>query len=411
MLAPTPSVRLAAATAELPLDAAPLTIAALSLDDPASHRLLLISADFIWFPDALAERLRTEIARRGGSEPASVVLAASHTHGSPQPDTRFPFGRQDQEWTERLEAAVLDAASAALASPATPVSLHLGRAEITTAVAVNRRRAAWYRDGAMPKRRMQSLPNEARPVDPRISVIAARDGSGKIRALIVHAVCHPVALPRDVAGADYPGVIRAQLQARYGMDVPVLFVQGHCGDVRPRLIRRPAGAKDRLLELLIGPRFRPSREGDAEWMGTAMAEAAVSAIEAARPVAADFAAVRGRVPLRDDAGTPAGRDLDVTAWRLAPDLALVATSGEMLSGLASSDPGVLSLGYANGMAGYIAPAAEYPGGGYEIDGFLKSFGLKRRFSPDTEQLFVAERARLLAAVGASVPRPTEATPA
>ena len=67
-----------------------------------------------------------------------------------------------------------------------------------------------------------------------------------------------------------------------------------------------------------------------------------------------------------------------------------------------------SLGVTNGygtpdyriftMVGYVAPAGEYAGGGYEIDGFLRPFGLQRRFAIETEPRFVAAREDLLSQV-------------
>lgn len=405
------SARIAATSAAVPFEGAPLSVMALSLCDMAGRRLLLVAADVIWFSDQSADRLRTAIARGASLDEACVILAASHTHGSPQPDVRFPFGRRAPDWVARFEAAAVDAAARAASAPVSDVALMQGRAQLGVPAFVNRRRMAWYRNGARLRRRVQSLPDAARPVDHDICTLAARDPDGRIQAIIVHAACHPVALPRDAAGADFPGVVRERLQARYGSGVPVLFLQGHCGDVRPRLIRKPSSLKDHALELLIGPRFRPSRAGDAELIGNAVADAALRAIETARPIAADLAAAAGGVTLVDDTGAPVGRALDITAWRLAPDLHIVAASGEMLSGLASPDPGVLSVGYANGMAGYIAPESEYAGGGYEIDGFLKPFGLSRRFSPDTGQRFVAERTRLLAEVGSATTQPTKASAA
>lgn len=390
------SIQLGTAIGRIWSDAATLAVAVATIRDARGARVVLVSADSIWFPDTIAGRLREEIARKAGIDGAAIILAASHTHGSPQPEPRFPFGRSDPAWAASFERVALATAERALASPHAAVSLHFGRARVHPPVAINRRREAWYREGLRIRRRVQSLPNAARAIDDSISVLVARDSAQAIRGIIVHAVCHPVTLPRDAAGADFPGVVRARLQDRYGPHVPVLFLQGHCGDVRPRLVHEPAGFRDNVIETLIGPRFRDSHAGDTEAVGIAIADAAAIAIAEAKELEPSLGSAHVRIPLEDDTGAPVGRELDVTAWRIAPELQIVASSGEMLSGLASQDPRVLSVGYANGMVGYVAPEKEYAGGGYEIDGFLKPFGLKRRFSPDTERRFVAERAGLLA---------------
>jgi hypothetical protein len=66
-------------------------------------------------------------------------------------------------------------------------------------------------------------------------------------------------------------------------------------------------------------------------------------------------------------------------WRVNPSFGLFFASGEMLSGL-HHDDGLLSIGYANGMVGYLAPVEALVEGGYEVDGFLKPFGLSERFA-------------------------------
>ena len=46
---------------------------------------------------------------------------------------------------------------------------------------------------------------------------------------------------------------------------------------------------------------------------------------------------------------------------------------------------IISVGYTNGMIGYIAPKNEYKYGGYEIDGFIKRFNLKSRINDKIEE--------------------------
>jgi hypothetical protein len=167
-------------------------------------------------------------------------------------------------------------------------------------------------------------------------------------------------------------------------------VQGFCGDIRPDLVQQSSGLKDHLRDAVIGRRFRPSRAGDAERLAEALTEAAARAEATARPVTRpNFACRRERLELMDIGGAATARHLDVTVWRLADDLRLVFAGAEMLSGLAARDDSTLSVGYANGMVGYIAPPEDYAGGGYEIDGFLARFGLAKRFSPEVGRSFRA----------------------
>jgi hypothetical protein len=213
--------------------------------------------------------------------------------------------------------------------------------------------------------------------------------------MLCHAICHPVFNPAGVVGPDLPGAVRRLLARRYGDAVGVIWLQGFTGDVRPNLIHRPSGAKDRLLELLIGSRFRRSVAGDRDHAATLVYWAVEDALASAEPCAeAPLEAACETLPMPTTSGSVSGRVLNLTAWRLAPSVRLLFANGEMLSGLAPDD-GSISVGYSNGMIGYVAPDLEPPRGGYEIDGFLRRFGLGERFAPDIGSRFLAVRRQLL----------------
>jgi hypothetical protein len=348
----------------------------------AGNSAVLVGADLIWFSSQQAEYLRGRIAELTGVQAASIALCATHTHGTPNSDERFFRGQWSAAFAEMASDAVLRAVGAAREARAQRVRVMVGSAK-AAGIAINRRRSAWLRRGLRLQRRVQNMPNPTRPLDDRVTIIAfVSEGSGKLAALATHFTCHPVADPSNRRGADFPGFMRQALRHRLGSHFESIFLQGFCGDVRPALIHKPRGVKDRLIELLIGSRFRPSHLGDAEQIGDRLAESVMAALVTARPVA-PIALISSNetIGLLDIDGAATGRQLGVTVWRLSDKLRIVFASAEMLSGLAPADPNTLAVGYANGMVGYIAPASDYAGGGYEIDGFLPGFGLKKRFDP------------------------------
>lgn len=368
----------------------------------ARQRLVLITADIIWFSDDGARALRRAVAERACCDEPSVALAASHTHGTPQPDRRFRLGEYDPDFERRITEAVLATVETALASSPREASIAYAASCLAQPSAVNRRRQAWYLKGNRLGRRAQNLPNRSAPCDNAASVLAFRDAGGQPVAVVVHFACHPVSDPDGTLGADFPGAMREALRSQLRAGTLVGFLQGFCGDVRPNLIHRPRGLKDHALELVIGSRFRPSQNGDSAQLGKALGAAAERALAAAVGVEGSvLGALREALPVRGASGTALERDLDVTVWRIG-SLAVVFASGEMLSALDHPDPRILSVGYANGMVGYIAPEPEYARGGYEIDGFLPRFGLPERVAPDTAAQYRMIRDRLLArAAGAA----------
>ena len=374
--------------------ASPVEVHVFILGSPGISAVL-VGADLIWFSSEQAEHLRGQIAEWTGTQTDAIALCATHTHGTPNPDKRFFHGQWSAAFAETVSAAVGKAVKEAYDAPAQRVRVTVGSAR-AQGIAINRRRSAWLRHGFRLQRRVQNMPNPTRPVDDRITTIAfVSEESGSLVALAIHFTCHPVADPSNRRGADFPGFLRQALRRRLGSDFGCIFLQGFCGDVRPALIHKPRGVKDRLIELLIGPRFRPSQKGDAEQIGDLLGERAMAALDSARPLSPiALTSSNVAIGLLDIDGAATGRQLDVTMWRFSDKLRIVFANAEMLSGLAPADPETLAVGYANGMVGYIAPASDYAGGGYEIDGFLPGFGLKKRFDPGVGAAF----ARIVATV-------------
>lgn len=366
---------------------APTEVQALVLSCAGRTRAL-VGADVVWFGAAQAADLRREIAARIGIEERDVALCATHTHGTPNPDRRFAYGEFSDTLLDDMRGRILAAVEAAIGAAVRPVRLVFGQAE-APGIAVHRRRIAWTRRGLRPIRRVQNLPNTLRPIDERVSVLALQSiDDGAYAAVITHFTCHPVADPRDCRGADYPGLLRTLLKARLGAATHCVFLQGFCGDTRPRLVHSPRGLKDHALEAIVGPRFRPARPGDSQALSEGIAAGALSALANGREIAAQsWSSGRKSLSLDDVNGDSTDRCLDVTFWRFDQDLRLIFANAEMLSGLAPGDAGTLAIGYANGMEGYVAPPEDYPGGGYEIDGFLARFGLSARFSPANATAF------------------------
>lgn len=368
-------------------DAAP-TEAQVLLFSSGEENAVLVGADVIWFASEQAELLRAEIARRTGAREEAVTLCATHTHGTPDPDRRFAYGQWSAGLVEDISARILQAVDQALTAQPQPVRIAIGRAA-APGIAINRRRVAWLHQGLRWHRRVQNLPNPSRHVDDRVTVLAFLSAeSGRPAALAVHFACHPVADPADRRGADFPGFLRQALCRRFGPEMAILFLQGFCGDVRPALVHRPHGLKDRLVQVLIGDRFRPAEREDSTRIGAALAACVDKALVEAKPVGPlALKARREKIPLADIDQAPTGRDLDVTVWRWSDDLRLIFASAEMLSGLAPTVPDTIAVGYSNGMVGYLAPPEDYAGGGYEIDGFLPRFGLAKRFDPGFGAVF------------------------
>ncbi len=357
-----------------------LTIGALYLTCE-ERRFVLISADIA----AVDADLVDEVATAARIDRTQLVLCASHTHSGPAGViSRMHPGDRDGRIPVLREAFVRSTVEAIdrARSKAEPVQLLFGQAE-TRGLAANR-----------------NAPNG--PFDPRVSVLATRNRTGKLTAMLVHFACHPTILSAEnrLLSADFPGAMRRAAESTLGQNgsAPVvLFANGAAGDVSTRFTRL---SQD---------------QDEVERVGQGLATAAMEALGNAFEVAPGIGSARVSVMLDprllDEAPDPISRALEpierttgesagerrkaetraqgalllerltaagtgailncfeLPAWRLG-EIGLVAVPGELFALLGARilqhAPGpALVLGYANGYVGYLVDAAAEAAGTYE----------------------------------------------
>src|SRR5260370_7860590 len=90
--------------------------------------------------------------------------------------------------------------------------------------------------------------------------------SGMAGAIIWNYACHPTDFPEFLqVSPEFPGIVRSRLRSEFG-DIPILFLQGFAGDVRPPFSGRSTGIMGVLRRDLVGPQFRkPPHPQWEEW--------------------------------------------------------------------------------------------------------------------------------------------------
>lgn len=359
---------------------------ALVLED-GDQRLALILCDLCKLDAQFVARLRRRVEEAAGIPPASVMVAATHTHGAPA-TVALCCAPPSPGWLQTLEQRAAGAAAEACGTLA-PAAAAVGRGR-EASVGRNRRRP----DG---------------PVDPTVTVVRF-DRTGESPALLVHYACHPTVLGPDnvLVSRDYVGyTVDAVERVGGGWGA---FANGACGDIN-------VGHSAARTALGLPT---PGRTFDrAEALGLRLAVEAIRAARSVRPVTGRLASRRRAVtvPVRSlpepearseaaaqrrhvEALAAAGADGDAMAearlelfyaeaalqraeQRPGPseaaevqaiavgDLALVGLPGEFFaaSGLRlrerSPFPITVVIGYANGCLGYVPPASAFEEGGYE----------------------------------------------
>ncbi|HEV2749286.1 MAG TPA: hypothetical protein VGV12_02055 [Gemmatimonadales bacterium] len=384
----------------------PLELNALLLRRPTAT-LAILTADLLFVTQDLKHRIAARVRPDLVLDDASFLLAASHTHFAPAVDPSKPLlGPVDPAYVdlvvERGAALLRRLADANTGQGEPRIEYRSGIA----AHAINRRRMGWRlspRAPHLPRRAALRAPDPMGPRDETIHVVTPLDPGGRPRAVLWSYACHPVSFaePQHVS-ADYPGVVRRALRAAIGggggSDLPVLFLQGCAGDIRPRELGRPRALGRRLAELVFGKLFTPFTPAEYRAWSESLAASVVEVARApgrAFPLGSPFRTALTSLPLADllDGVHPADRSVTLQRLEPAPGLAIEAISAEPvaeygLAARATTPEGmvVIPAGYTDSVFGYLPTARMLGQHGYEDEGFMGPFGLTGRFRPDLEQV-------------------------
>jgi hypothetical protein len=371
-----------------------LTVRAIAVGDTA-----LVVADVIGLHEDSCARVRARCVL----EANRVAVVATHTHGGPVSMPGRGGVACDSAYLARLEDACVEAIDLAVASQR-PAVLSAGTGS-NPGIAFNRR-------------------HEGGVIDPTVPVLRIDGVDGRPIAVLTSHACHPVVLAayNRLYTADYPHYVRAALEAA-DPGIVAAYLPGCLGDISTghsphssiskeptpdrtyeeaeRLGRRvAASAIDAQLEQLHGDACVASTTVDidferneiaplpdlaAEWR--AKAASSDAAWKALYDCWVDWAETIALEPLK-----PWPARVTVMDWA---GVRLTFLPGEMFAQTALNIRGddlrvhfVTSM--ADGVPGYIPPAAEYPSGGYEVLEAHRYYGVPAAFAPGSaEQLEAA----------------------
>jgi neutral ceramidase len=356
-----------------------------------SERLLWIHTDLVGLERELVSTFRQWVQARHGLAPAQIMLSATHTHSGPPTLHLQEAGTYDPSYVASLLTHLQQAATAALASPET---CEVVRAEGRCDLAVDRRG------------------RESAHTDPRVAAVGWRRADGNFAAVLTNYPMHGVALGasnRQIS-ADVPGQV-AQTLARQLPGQPVaLATNGACGNLNPPAEDVPFSQIQVWGEQIAGA-VVPALRSAAPEPGAGLSVRArivplpvevlsLGAIEAsARHALAQAGAFpqwgeryrravenwqRARSQAVRAGTAPDTREAELTAVCVGRALFLglnVEVFSTFTEHMRRAVRGaVYTVGYANGLLGYLPTAAAYDEGGYEVETahyFYNDFRVRR----------------------------------
>jgi hypothetical protein len=343
----------------------PLFVKALALEDASGERFVLLAADLIAIPGAIADALRTYLAGKHAISANNVLLAASHTHYGPEirPDKALFFGIPDEY--ARLIAPAAESVTSSLKQIA---DYAIGK--IQPARLFARQGTAGFADN---RRAHGDV------VDHDVPVLEAVGDDGRRIAVVFGYACHNTTIPPEdcrICG-DWAGFAQAHVELA-NPGCTAMFVTGAAADQNPhprggvelsqqygRDLGEAVTAALATTGREITPRLRVAFERVAlplERIDRATLEARLTSDD--KPVARKAKFLLDQIargePLITEYLAP------LHAIRFGEELLMIALSGEPVNDYAhrfkrdfsSAARHVWVAGYCNDMFGYVPTAAD-----------------------------------------------------
>jgi len=385
----------------------PIGAKALVFEDRDGTRVAIITMDLIGIGRGLSDDVCQRIFQRTGIPRERIVLNVSHTHSGPVVAGVTPLV---YDLTPEQQAAVDDYAKAladklvTLAETAIkdlrPARLAFGEGKAT--FGANRRAT-----------RLKVPPDSPKaPVDHGVPVLAVRDETDSLQAVLFGYACHSTTLSVYEVNGDYPGFALTALETAHP-GATALFMAGCGADVNPDPRREVALAKQygqalaTAVDEVLGGSMRPVHgplSVGFERIDLKLVDAPTQ--QQIEQLLQDKNKYQQRLARHLLDELAAGRTLPtsypcpVQVIRFGNDLVMAALAGEPCVDYALrlrrelADRPIWIAGYCNDIFAYIPSERVLQEGGYEGGEAMVYFGLHGPFQPGLEQQIIDAVKRL-----------------
>lgn len=355
----------------------------LTIRGPTSS-VTIVSTDLLYPGETLRAQLVENLGLADRTE--ELFLCASHTHSAPMTAPSIPnLGVVDDGYVQFV-ATQITALIKSIQRAAEPCvcSYRIGNADHS----MNRRlvRPRLTRSGF--SRSSGFGPNPAGDRDESVRILEFSKPNGEVRAVVWNYACHPTDFPGLLqVSAEYPGIVRSRLRSELG-EIPVLFLQGFSGDVRPPFSGRTAGVIGFARRVLVGPQFRQPLRREWEQWSSSLAELVASFARASPQTLRIESLKLKRVEVHEHEFAAGGADTKSLVWHMIDcgGFRIVGINAEpvvkyrrLLEEALSSGGPLLTVGCLDQPICYLPSDSMIPEQGYEVEGFRSLFNFDARF--------------------------------
>jgi neutral ceramidase len=332
--------------------------------DDGRTRAAIIAAESIGIPERWWEELSSRIELETGIPRAHVILAATHTHGAPQPQARSEAASEKlTAHSEQIADLVVRGIHSA-GSRLEQARIGVGRGQAN----VNINRTARTASGAY-----WLGQNPDGPSDKTVHVVRFERLDGQPIAILANYAVHGTVGGQGnlMLTGDLPGAASRYAEEHFGNDVVVAWTSGAAGDQNPVYA---------VLDNLDGGRIQPLK-----LQGRILGEEIVRVAENIERTTMHGPIYGGQMVVsvpgkQPDEYSPTGVysfvDADSLSIRLSllriGTVALAGVSGEVLTRIGrhlkeqSPFRETIMITHANGASGYLPADEDYETPGYEV---------------------------------------------
>lgn len=349
---------------------------------------LLIVADLIWWDTAFVKRMKCNIEREYEIPKQQIVFHATHNHSGPQTSSRFSkqLGVVNKSYLLFLEEKIMESVKS-LFLDLEEVKMVIGKG--TSHIGINRRKKI---DGVI-----EMAPNPKGVVDDELRVYSFLNDKGRAKGIWIHYTCHPTSTDENIISSEFTGLCCKKLEEKFP-GCHVAFLQGFCGDIRPKQICDDEFYRGDLEDVVyFGEVLFNDVKNTLQSNKAKICHNSGPFVFAEKEIPLTFSDenIKDNIPdkLKDEwpkliKDSHREYHLIFQYIRINDCLELLTCNAEMVSFygffVKNQNENVIPLGYSNGMIGYIPTSEQLNEGGYEVEESLFYFGYPNKVSNELE---------------------------
>ena len=372
----------------------PLLGTVLLIDDN-NLKTVIISLDLIWISNSFSNSIKTIIKNHYKIPLELIFICATHTHSSPdilyleknEPNTAILY---KEYIIAKIDKTILNCFS-----QLTPVNIFFSKSILPETVYRRKKiLSPQYLKKLKIKFEILNRPVPNHFVDNTLTTVKLVSTNNKKTFYIVNYPSHPSIYRGNLISAEYPGFIRKFILDKSSSEDGLMFLQGFCGNLKPRLFEYPKFKFKKPLNSVYDKIFDPIRFKktfdikDVEDYATKISDAIKkSEFENIKDSIFKIKGVINCTELKESKTDKIIKSR-VHALKISDKLIFLGINGEIFMEyslwLRSKIPFIIPVGYTGGMIGYIPDDKSLSLGGYEVERSLSNFDQKNKLQKGVE---------------------------